>query len=64
MKTWSATQILVCSFLALATPGMQLGAQSPDAGTAKAKLYNTTKQKLLDGKQVFSFTQSKMDIAD
>jgi len=27
------------------------------------KLYNTTKQKLLDGKQVFSFTQSKFDIA-
>ena len=26
---------------------------------AKAKLYNTTKQKLLDGKQVFSFTQSQ-----
>src|SRR6201996_6496475 len=34
------------------------------AQTAKAPLYNTTKQKLLDGKQVFSFTQSKMDIAD
>src|SRR6202451_1365504 len=64
MKTWSATQILVCACLALATPGMQLGAQSPDTGTAKAPLYNTTKQKLLDGKQVFSFTQSKMDIAD
>jgi 4-hydroxy-2-oxoheptanedioate aldolase len=27
------------------------------------KLYNTTKQKLLDGKQVFSFTQSKFDIS-
>src|SRR5580693_1076831 len=68
MKTWSATQIIVCSFLALAAPGMRVGAQSPDAGAAagaaKAKLYNTTKQKLLDGKQVFSFTQSKMDIAD
>src|ERR1700721_3045840 len=64
MKTWSATQILVCSFLALATPGMQLGAQSPDAGTAKVKVCNTHKQKLLNGKQVFSFTQSKMDIAD
>src|ERR1700691_4426092 len=64
MKTWSATQLLVCSFLALAVPGVRAGAQSPDAGGAKAKLYNTTKQKLLDGKQVFSFTQSKMDIAD
>jgi len=28
------------------------------------KLYNTAKQKLLDGKQVFSFTQSKADPAD
>ena len=35
--------------------------QGQDA--AKPKLYNTVKQKLLDGKQVFSFTQSKMDIA-
>lgn len=30
----------------------------------KGKLYNTAKQKLLDGKQVFSFTQSKADPAD
>jgi 4-hydroxy-2-oxoheptanedioate aldolase len=29
---------------------------------AKPKLYNTAKQKLLEGKQIFSFTQSKMDI--
>jgi len=29
----------------------------------KGKLYNTAKQKLLDGKQVFSFTQSKADPA-
>src|SRR5271157_2111347 len=29
----------------------------------QTKLYNTTKQKLLEGKQVFSFTQSKFDIA-
>ena len=31
---------------------------------AKPKYYNTVKQKLLEGKQVFSFTQSKFDIAD
>ena len=30
----------------------------------KPKLYNTAKQKLLDGKQVFSFTQSTADVAD
>ncbi len=29
---------------------------------AKPKLYNTAKQKLLEGKQVFSFTQSTFDI--
>jgi 2-keto-3-deoxy-L-rhamnonate aldolase RhmA len=33
------------------------------AQSAKPPLYNTAKQKLLDGKQVFSFTQSTMDIA-
>jgi len=31
---------------------------------AKPKLYNTAKQKLLDGKQVFSFTQYKADVDD
>jgi len=30
---------------------------------AKPPLYNTAKQKLLEGKQVFSYTQSKADIA-
>jgi 4-hydroxy-2-oxoheptanedioate aldolase len=30
---------------------------------AKPALYNTVKQKLLEGKQVFSYTQSKFDIA-
>ena len=38
-------------------------AQQPGQPAAKPKLYNTTKQKLLDGKQVFSFTQSKFDPA-
>ena len=32
------------------------------AAEAKPKLYNTAKQKLLEGKQVFSFTQSTFDI--
>ena len=51
--------IVVCSFLAaaLGTP-----ARAQEAG-AKPKLYNTAKQKLLEGKQIFSFTQSKFDIA-
>jgi 4-hydroxy-2-oxoheptanedioate aldolase len=37
----------------------QQPAQNP--GATKAPLYNTAKQKLLDGKQVFSFTQSTAD---
>jgi 4-hydroxy-2-oxoheptanedioate aldolase len=32
------------------------------AQQAKAPLYNTAKQKLLDGKQVFSFTISRLDV--
>jgi 2-keto-3-deoxy-L-rhamnonate aldolase RhmA len=39
-----------------------LGALALAQQPAKAPLYNTAKQKLLDGKQVFSFTQSKFDI--
>lgn len=37
----------------------------PAAGqeAAKPKLYNTAKQKLMEGKQIFSFTQSKFDKA-
>ena len=54
------TPLLVCSLLALALPGISLVAQS---GATKTALYNTAKQKLLDGKQVFSFTQSKPDAA-
>ena len=36
---------------------------APAQPAAQPKLYNTAKQKLLEGKQVFSFTQSKFDIA-
>ena len=59
MKT-SATICMVLVFFpatwALAQPG-------PGQDSAKPKLYNTVKQKLLEGKQVFSYTQSKFDIA-
>jgi 2-keto-3-deoxy-L-rhamnonate aldolase RhmA len=44
----------VCSILAGAFLGGLAAGQQP-------KLYNTAKQKLLEGKQVFSFTQSKFD---
>ena len=49
-----ASTIAVCSLLALALYGQQ---------AARPTLYNTAKQKLLEGRQVFSFTQSKFDIA-
>ncbi|MEP7355357.1 MAG: aldolase/citrate lyase family protein [Acidobacteriota bacterium] len=50
--------------LASATLCVTIKAQpQPAKGAAPAKLYNTAKQKLLEGKQVFSFTQTKMDIA-
>ncbi len=40
------------------------GQPAPQGGNAaKARLYNTAKQKLLEGKQVFSYTQSKFDVA-
>jgi 4-hydroxy-2-oxoheptanedioate aldolase len=51
--------------LAVGLLGIPSPAQQQDRGPAAAKpnLYNTAKQKLLEGKQVFSFTQSKFDIA-
>ena len=51
--------------LGIALPVLSQAAQEPGqgAGAAKPKLYNTAKQKLLEGKQIFSFTQSRMDIA-
>jgi 4-hydroxy-2-oxoheptanedioate aldolase len=41
---------------------MSAGAPPPGQGATKTKLYNTAKQKLLEGKQVFSFTQWQFDI--
>jgi 4-hydroxy-2-oxoheptanedioate aldolase len=53
---------LIFSIALLGVPGLaQPGTQG--TGNAKPALYNTAKQKLLEGKQVFSFTQSKFDIA-
>jgi 4-hydroxy-2-oxoheptanedioate aldolase len=52
------------SLVAVALFSVVAAAQPPGQapGAAKAKLYNTAKQKLLDGKQIFSFTQATMDI--
>jgi 2-keto-3-deoxy-L-rhamnonate aldolase RhmA len=60
----SSKRRAVCSLLAVALFGVLAAAQQPDQGqgAAKPKLYNTAKQKLLEGKQVFSFTQSQMDV--
>jgi len=56
--------VKVLILLALATLVAASGLRGQEgSGAGKAKLYNTTKQKLLDGKQVFSFTQSKFDPA-
>ena len=55
--------LAVSSIVALALLAAPASAQQRDQGqAAKQKLYNTAKQKLLEGKQVFSFTQSKFDI--
>jgi 2-keto-3-deoxy-L-rhamnonate aldolase RhmA len=57
------SKILIYSFCCVGFLGAlgfaQQQAQNP--GTAKSPLYNTARQKLLDGKQVFSFTQSTFD---
>ena len=56
--------VKVLVLLLLATLVAASGARGQEgSGAGKAKLYNTAKQKLLDGKQVFSFTQSKFDPA-
>jgi 4-hydroxy-2-oxoheptanedioate aldolase len=49
--------------LAAAILSAPLFAQAGSSSAPKAPLYNTAKQKLLEGKQVFSYTQSKFDIA-
>src|SRR5215210_2321032 len=51
--------VSICSVLAMIVAAIPAAAQAQ----AKPKLYNTAKLKLLDGKQVFSFTQSTFDIA-
>jgi len=57
-KRWAIGSLLAVALLSV------LAAQQPGPAqsAAKPKLYNTAKQKLLDGKQIFSFTQSTMDI--
>src|ERR1022692_2450759 len=51
----SFAAVAVISTLAIAQEGSVL---KNEMKNAKLPLYNTAKQKLLDGKQIFSFTQS------
>jgi len=55
---------LLCSFLAVGLLGVLAFAQQQgqNSGATKAPLYNTAKRKLLEGKQVFSFTQATSDV--
>ncbi len=54
---WSAVPVAIAILLNL--PGMaQQGTSVP---RPSAKLYNTAKQKFLDGKQIFSYTVSRLD---
>ncbi len=64
MKSSSAFKAFACSVVAIALLSTPAIAQNPLSPLGKTPLYNTAKQKLLEGKQVFSFTQSKFDIAD
>ena len=57
MKT---SRILVHWLLGIAILSVPAVAQAQSS--AKPKLYNTLKQKLIDGKQVFSLTQSEFDV--
>ena len=59
----NTTKFLLHSLVAVTLASIPAAAQNAPAGTgAKPKLWNTAKQKLLEGKQVFSFTQSTLDI--
>jgi 2-keto-3-deoxy-L-rhamnonate aldolase RhmA len=60
-KTSAKTICMALGFALAAT--WAVAQQGPSQDSAKPKLYNTAKQKLLEGKQVFSYTQSKFDIA-
>jgi 2-keto-3-deoxy-L-rhamnonate aldolase RhmA len=60
----TATATALSGFFVAALLCLPAPAQSPQQMGAAAKpLYNTVKKKLLEGKQVFSYTQSKFDIA-
>jgi 2-keto-3-deoxy-L-rhamnonate aldolase RhmA len=57
------SMVMVRLALAISLAATAASGQPAAQDSAKPKLYNTAKQKLLEGKQVFSFTQSTFDIA-
>jgi 2-keto-3-deoxy-L-rhamnonate aldolase RhmA len=59
----TATMLVVLSAAGLFSVKAPAQPATSASSAAKPPLYNTAKQKLLDGKQVFSYTQSKFDIA-
>ncbi len=56
------SSLIAAALGAVALLTVPVPGQQSSQNAAKPKLYNTTKQKLLDGKQVFSFTQAKFDV--
>lgn len=65
MMRTSSRRTAIC--LPLAVTLLSVLAAAPQRGqgqgASKPRLYNTAKQKLLEGRQIFSFTQSKMDVS-
>jgi len=57
------SMVIVRLAFGISLAAMAVSGQQAAQDSAKPKLYNTAKQKLLEGKQVFSFTQSTFDIA-
>jgi len=57
------TALVALPVAALLCPPAPSQPAAKSGSVAKPPLYNTAKQKLLEGKQVFSYTQSKADIA-
>ena len=63
MKSFFKKAVVYSSLgLALLLLGAGVKSWAQQGAAPKPKLYNTAKQKLLDGKQVFSFTQSKFEM--
>ena len=62
MTRTSSIRWAVGSLLAVVLLSVLAQQQGQGQDATKPKLYNTARQKLLEGKQIFSFTQSKMDI--